>query len=73
MGGVSLGVAGAATEHPLEGVAKDPAGRGIQKTPTQLSGRDYKGGSGLKRGEFFPLRLTALRQAQGPYTSSMLA
>jgi hypothetical protein len=27
------GVAGAATEHPLEGVAEDPAGRDIQKRP----------------------------------------
>ena len=43
MGGISPGVAGAATEHPLEGVAKDPAGRGIQKTPTRVSGRDYRG------------------------------
>jgi len=28
---VSPGVAGAAIEHPLEGVAEDPAGRVIQK------------------------------------------
>lgn len=28
MGGISLGVAGAAIEHPLEGVAEDPVGVG---------------------------------------------
>ena len=46
MSGVSPGVAGAASERPLEGVAEDPAGRVIQKTPTRMSGRDYKGGAG---------------------------
>ena len=47
VGGISPGVAGAAPEHPLEGVAEDPAGRVIQKkTPTRMSGRDYKGGAG---------------------------
>ena len=55
MGGVSPGVAGAATERPLEGVAEDPAGRGIQKTPTRVSGRDYKGGAGaVARGRLPP-------------------
>ena len=34
-------------DTPLgEGVAEDPAGRVIQKTPTRMSGRDYKGGAG---------------------------
>ena len=28
-GGISQGVAGAAIEHPLEGVAEDPVGRDI--------------------------------------------
>ena len=30
---VSPGVAGAASEHPLEGVAEDPVWAGIQKRP----------------------------------------
>ena len=34
-GGASPGVTGAATERPLEGVAEDPTGRVIHKTPTQ--------------------------------------
>jgi len=50
------GVAGAASEHPLEGVAQDPTGAGYtQNAHSYLSGRDYKGGSGLKRGEGIPL------------------
>ena len=74
VGGVSLGVAGAASEHPLERVAEDPTGVGIWKTPTRMSGRDYKGGSGLERGGILPLYSnTALRQTQGPYTSSIEA
>ena len=64
MGGISLGVAGAAIEHPLEGVAEDPAGRVIQKTPTRMSGRDYKGGAGAgARGN----------HQTKPYTSSIEA
>ena len=47
----SQGVAGAASEHPLERVAEDPTRAGYTKTPTRMSGRDYKGGSGLKRGD----------------------
>ena len=34
VGGISPGVAGAASEHSLEGVAQDPTGRVIHKTPT---------------------------------------
>ena len=53
---VSPGVTGAATERPLEGVAKDPAERVYTKTPTRMSGRDYKGGTGaLARGRLPPL------------------
>ena len=55
MGGISPGVAGAATEHPLEGVAEDPTWVGHMGNAHSMSGRDYKGGSGLKRGGFFPL------------------
>lgn len=55
VGGVSPGVTGAAYERPLEGVADDPTGVGIQKTPTLLSGRDYKGGVGAEaRGRLSP-------------------
>ena len=50
------GFAGAASEHPLEGVAEDPTGWVIQKTPTHMSGRDYKGGVGAEaRGRLSPL------------------
>jgi len=45
-GRASPGVTGAATERPLEGVAKDPTRAGYTKTPTPMSGRDYKGGAG---------------------------
>lgn len=55
-GWVKPGVAGAAPEHPLEGVAKDPTGWGIWKTPTRMSGRDKKGGAGAEaRGRLSPL------------------
>ena len=55
-GGISLGVAGAAIEHPLERVAEDPTGWVILKTPTRMSGRDYKGGVGaVARGKPPPL------------------
>lgn len=41
------GRCGAASEHPLEGVAEDPTWAGYTKRPLFKSGRDYKGGSGL--------------------------
>lgn len=55
--GASLGVAGAASEHPLEGVAQDPTGAGYtQNAHSYLSGRDYKGGVGaVARGRPPPL------------------
>ena len=51
----SLDVAGAASEHPLEGVAKDPAGVGYNKRSPTKSGMTLWVGPGLKRGEGFPL------------------
>ena len=39
-----LGVTGAATERPLEGVAEDPTRVGYIKDAHSMSGRDYKGG-----------------------------
>ena len=54
---VSPGVAGVASEHPLEGVAQDPTGAGYtQNAHSYLSGRDYKGGVGaVARGRPPPL------------------
>lgn len=43
MGGRSPGVAGAATEHPLEGVADGSTGVVYIENAHSLSGRDYKG------------------------------
>ena len=56
MGWASLGVAGAASEHPLEGVAQDPTGAGYTQNAHSLSGRDYTGGVGaVARGRPPPL------------------
>lgn len=49
------GVAGAATERPLERVAEDPTGVGYTKDAHSMSGRDYKGGAGAEaRGRLSP-------------------
>jgi len=41
------GVAGAATERPLEGVAEDPTGAGYNKRSPTKSGMTFGVGSGL--------------------------
>ena len=49
VGQAGPGVAGAASEHPLEGVAQDPTGAGYtQNAHSYLNGRDYKGGVGAE-------------------------
>ena len=42
---LSPGVTGAASEHPLEGVAEDPAGAGFGCVP---EGNDFEGGAGAE-------------------------
>ena len=46
-----LGVTGAATERPLEGVAEDPTGVGYNKRSPTKSGMTLRAGSGLERGD----------------------
>ena len=48
----SQGVAGPASEAPLEGVSGRPVGTGLMEMP-DLVGHDNMGGAGLERGEGF--------------------